>query len=242
VETFSKYFLYFLAYSFIGWLWEVFLSLVRTHRFVNRGFLNGPYCPIYGFGALIFLQLQRFTQRPLELFLIGAVAACALEYFVSWILEKIFKARWWDYSNWPMNLNGRICLYGFIVFGISSAVLPTVHTSISGVVDSWPTDTRNIIGAVLFVLFLIDIASTNTAMAKFNQTLRKYQEKFKLPSFIQQKIDQGRQILNFQQRRILKAFPDFISIRYEDAFKHIRQLNEKYSKKLKESKFKPIRK
>lgn len=242
METFSKYFLYFLTYSFIGWAWEVFLSFVRTHKFVNRGFLNGPYCPIYGIGALLFLQLQYFTDRKVELFFLGAVIACALEYIISFTLEKLFKARWWDYSDWPMNLNGRICIYGFIVFGIASVIMPSVHANVAALYDSWSENFRNVLSIVLAVLFVADIASTNASLAKFNKVLRKYQEKLKFPAFIQKKIDQGKQIFTFQQRRILKAFPDFISIRYEEAFKHIRQLNEKGEKKFKESKFKPIRK
>ena len=120
--------------------------------------------------------------------------------------------------------------------------MPSVHTNVASLYDGLSDQFRNILSIILAVLFVADIASTNAALAKFNKALRKYQEKLKLPLFIQKRIDQGKHAFSLQQRRILKAFPDFISIRYEEAFKHIRQLSEKGEKKFKESKFKPIRK
>jgi len=238
-DTISVYFLYFLAYSIFGWAWEVFLSFVREHRFVNRGFLNGPYCPIYGAGALLFIQFQHFTDRPVELFFGGAVAACIMEYIVSVALEKAFKARWWDYSQYPMNLNGRICLYGFIVFGIFSAVMPHVQGVVAGYINSWPIDLRRAISATAMVLFIVDLCATTSALAKFNEVLRKYQKHFKLPLFIEQKLNQGRQIFSFQQIRIMKAFPDFISIPYAESMKRLRQLNAKARAQFKKDKFQP---
>ena len=75
------------------------MSLVKEHRFVNRGFLNGPYCPIYGVGGLTFLFAGQFVDNPIALFFIGGTIACILEYITSYTMEKLFKARWWDYSK-----------------------------------------------------------------------------------------------------------------------------------------------
>lgn len=110
--------LYFFIYSFCGWLMETVLCSVRERRFINRGFLNGPICPIYGCGILLILifllpvrdGISRIEVALPVIFLAGAVLASAVEYFTSWIMEKLFHARWWDYSDHSFNVNGRICL------------------------------------------------------------------------------------------------------------------------------------
>ncbi len=241
-EFFATYFLYFLAYSFFGWFFEVCISLVRLHKFVNRGFLNGPYCPIYGVGALIFLQLQLFTTRPIELFFIGAIAACSLEYFVSWLMEKLFKARWWDYSEWPLHINGRVCLYGFLAFGGFSAILPYIHAPLSSFILSIPTNIKYPLAIILAIFFIIDIATSNAAMAQLNKMLQKYQKHFKLPIFIEKQLQRGREAFTFQQRRILKAFPYFSSIKYAEPLKRLQKINEKAKKQFEKTKFKPMKK
>lgn len=97
---FEQWFLLFLVYSVLGWVWEsVFCSLWTTGHFVNRGFLNGPYCPIYGYGALLDLILLGRVDDPLLLFFISGTLCCLLEYFTSVAMEKLFHARWWDYSH-----------------------------------------------------------------------------------------------------------------------------------------------
>lgn len=107
--------LYFFLYSFLGWAQETVQCSIKERRFVNRGFLNGPICPIYGCGALLIftflLPIKRgiaspFLAVPL-VFLCGAVIASALEYVTSWVMEKLFHARWWDYSDKKWNINGR---------------------------------------------------------------------------------------------------------------------------------------
>ena len=123
--------LYFFMYSFCGWLMETVLCSIREHRFINRGFLNGPLCPIYGCGILLILtfllpvrdSIPRAEVAVPVIFLAGAVLASAVEYFTSWAMEKLFHARWWDYSSMHFNLNGRVCLAGFLVFGAFGLIL-----------------------------------------------------------------------------------------------------------------------
>jgi len=171
--TIQEIFLCFLIYSFFGWLWEDGMSLVKEHRFVNRGFLNGPYCPIYGVGGLAFLYTGQFVDNPIALFFIGGAIACVLEYITSYTMEKLFKARWWDYSDWPLNLNGRICLYGFIAFGGASVGIRYLHPHILDFVRSIPS--MNTWALVLAILFALDVLSTNHSITRFNNFLRKYQ-------------------------------------------------------------------
>ncbi|WP_312280984.1 putative ABC transporter permease [Oscillibacter sp.] len=116
--TLSEVICYFFFYSFLGWLYESLLcSIFGEHRFINRGFLLGPYCPIYGAGTILSWLVLRNSKSVFVVFLTAAVLCCALEYVTSYAMEKIFHARWWDYSKMPLNLHGRICLYGGVIFG-----------------------------------------------------------------------------------------------------------------------------
>ena len=114
-----KYFLYFIIYSFIGWCLEVICKLFQYKRFINRGFLIGPLCTIYGYGvlAIVFL-IGKDTSDILAVFLKAIFVCSLLEYFTSYFMEKMFNAKWWDYSTKKFNLNGRICLDTMLPFGI----------------------------------------------------------------------------------------------------------------------------
>lgn len=122
--------LYFFLYSFLGWAQETIQCSIKEKHFVNRGFLNGPLCPIYGCGALLIftflLPIKRGISSPLLavplVFLCGAVIASALEYVTSWAMEKLFHARWWDYSDKKWNINGRICFWISVGWGLLTAV------------------------------------------------------------------------------------------------------------------------
>ena len=118
------YFMLFIIYSVGGWIMECTLGVIQKHKFVNRGFLIGPYCPIYGCGGVLAtLILSKYSEDLVVLFILGIVIFSILEYFTSYVLEKIFHARWWDYSNYRFNLNGRICLIGMLFFGILGVVV-----------------------------------------------------------------------------------------------------------------------
>lgn len=114
-------------YSCLGWLMEVTLKYIEFHRFINRGYLIGPYCPIYGCGVVAMTVLVEEALRGRgsygDVFLAGMVVCGALEYFVSWLMEKLFHARWWDYSKKPMNLHGRIWIGNIILFGLGSVIV-----------------------------------------------------------------------------------------------------------------------
>ena len=114
-----NYILLFFFSSFLGWLMEVVCKLIQFRRFINRGFLLGPYCPIYGFGAvLVTLMLSRYADAPLTVFILAMVVCGVLEYLTSYLMEKLFHARWWDYSQKKFNLNGRVCADTLIPFGL----------------------------------------------------------------------------------------------------------------------------
>ncbi|MBO7633325.1 MAG: putative ABC transporter permease, partial [Lachnospiraceae bacterium] len=108
------------AFSFVGWIWEVSIHLVEDGMFVNRGVMHGPWLPIYGSGALmILIVLNRFRKNPWLEFLLAIVLCGVVEYFTSWLLEVNHGGtKWWDYTGYFININGRICAEGLLVFGI----------------------------------------------------------------------------------------------------------------------------
>ena len=158
IYIFLEYFIMFLMYSIVGWGIEVILTLINEKKFVDRGFLLGPYCPIYGYGMLLIVFLLKdYTENALVLFILSMVICLLLEYMVSYFMELLFKARWWDYSDKKYNINGRICLeYGFL-FGIGGTlIMYVVHPFILSVINNFSRLCILIIGITLLVLFIID--------------------------------------------------------------------------------------
>lgn len=118
-----RYFLCFAVFSFIGWLYESLYYTIQQKKRINSGFLSTCFCPVYGIGALLDLILLGRIEHPVLLFFAGMLITSILEYFVSWLLEALFHQRWWDYTNWPLNINGRVCIFGAMAFGILTVAL-----------------------------------------------------------------------------------------------------------------------
>ena len=118
------YFMMFIIYAIAGWIMECTLGVIQKHKFVNRGFLIGPYCPIYGWGGLLMtISFKRYLDDPFTLFIMIVLLCSLLEYFTSYFMEKIFKMRWWDYNHFRFNINGRICLETMIPFGLGGLLV-----------------------------------------------------------------------------------------------------------------------
>lgn len=144
----------------IGWLWEVGLYFVLDQRFVNRGILMGPWLPIYGGGGLfLYFLLYRLKKYPLLIFLLAALVCSALEYFCSWFMEELWGRRWWDYSDYFMNLDGRVCLLGAVVFGAGALLLVYFFVPrFEKLYEKLPPRIRKTAGLILLLLFLADAA------------------------------------------------------------------------------------
>ena len=176
-------FLYLMLYSFLGWFYESIYCSLREKHLINRGFLNGPLCPVYGFGALIILFFFQGREQEglLTLFLSSAVLTCILEYITSWLLEKLFHVKLWDYSQMKFQLNGRVCLLGAIVFGIFSVCLiKWIHPFFSGWIQKIPELWIYVVSGVMFVLFVLDIVVTVRALINLNQKLEEIQKAINL--------------------------------------------------------------
>ena len=111
-----RYFLCFAVFSFIGWAYESLYYTIQQRKWVNSGFLNTCFCPIYGIGAMLDLILLGWIENTYVLFIAGMFITSVLEYFVSWLLESLFHQRWWDYTNWPVNIHGRVCVMAGAAF------------------------------------------------------------------------------------------------------------------------------
>lgn len=226
-------------YSMVGWVYESLICSVEARHFVNRGFLNGPYCPIYGFGAVSDLILLGKMENPFLLFLFGAVVACTLEYGTSYGMEKIFHARWWDYSKRKININGRVCLLGAIVFGVFSVILICwMHPFLSGYVGLLPSAAWHGVFAILLIMLTSDCIVTIGGFAGFNQKLKEFSELLEpIKSGTLDKVRNSQtfitmnrtheclvQKLNYQQKRMITVFPKLKSIKYNDSLTELKKM------------------
>lgn len=172
----SCYIIWFFAYSFLGWCWEVSLRLVQHHVFVNRGFVTGPVLPIYGFGGLISIVILHPIPTLWLQFFVGAISAALMEYTTSWAMEKLFHARWWDYSNKPFNIHGRIYLLGVVTFGVMMVVVDRVFQPIlQRLTDFVPSLALEIAAGIMLTVFLTDLTTSIIRMKSFNQKLEALQ-------------------------------------------------------------------
>ena len=164
---------YFLIYSCLGWCLEVVYAAVTTGKLVNRGFLNGPVCPIYGFGMVIVLYaLTPLVDNTLLLYLGGVILPSALELVGGWALYKLYRTRWWDYSDYPFNIGGYICLEFCLLWGVGTlVVMRIVHPIIAGLVAMVPTLVGVILMCILYAVYATDVVATAIAASTLADTL-----------------------------------------------------------------------
>lgn len=149
---------YFLIYSFIGWLLETVYKSILQRKFVNSGFVNGPFCPIYGFGAVIlYLFLDGFKSNFIFVFMIGTIVFSIWEYIVGLFLEKTFNTKYWDYSNEKFNFQGRLCLFMSLTWGALGVLFTYVlHPFISSFLLKIPINVLNPVMALILIYLIVD--------------------------------------------------------------------------------------
>lgn len=259
----AYYFSLFIIYSCLGWIYETILCSTEEKTFVNRGFLNGPVCPIYGSGAVLVISTLGKIQNPILVFLLGILLTGVLEYLTSFIMEKLFNAKWWDYSERRFNIKGRVCLLGAVVFGLMTLlaiyILNPIIMNLLLKIDYKVLYLTSIIFAFIMIIDLIftvsNLIALNSRLAKLQNAINKYieytkikgskiieesklmkeqiaeesrlkkdrlkesfNEIFEESEFYTEKIKNIISIKNFQDKRIIKAFPHFKSTKYHEAF------------------------
>lgn len=160
MDTLVKYILLFFFYSAAGWCLETTYCSIGEKRFVNRGFLTGPMCPIYGTAALVLIIFiyNPFRDNPLAVFLLGIILCDIVEYATSFIMEKLFSARWWDYTYEFMNIKGRICLKHTLYWGVISIVfVKTIHPAVENLYSKLEGSYLNIILVAVLSVFVLDL-------------------------------------------------------------------------------------
>ena len=178
VYTLGQWLLFFFLYCFLGWVWESCYVSAKQHRWVNRGFLHGPLLPIYGFGAVIILWATLPVRGSLPLiFLLGMLAATALEYVTGAAMEALFKVRYWDYSQQPFNLNGHICLTCSLAWGAFSILLVRfLHPPVEDLVLRLPAFLVDPLAFLLTVVFTVDAVRSFQAAMDLREVLTRLTE------------------------------------------------------------------
>jgi len=211
MSLFLYYFMLFFIYSIIGWAVESVYVSCQENKLVNRGFLIGPYCPIYGFGCLLMvLYLGQYKDNIVTVFLLGLVICSVLEYFTSYIMEVLFKTRWWDYSDRKFNLNGRVCGWNALLFGIGGLIIVyLLHPMLLHILIECNKTALLIISICCFIVFVTDLIFSLNIVNRFKKTVTDLDLK---KDSTQEFSDMVREALlrNHRtfQKRLYTAFPN----------------------------------
>lgn len=171
-------FILFWTYSFLGWVIETTLVSFQNKKFINRGFFLGPYCPIYGTGGVLLLSLSEYRYDYLVVFTLSVFICSLVEYLTSYILELVYRVRWWDYSDKLFNINGRICLFNAICFGVLGVIAvcflnPFIITNINNLSNS----IKLTICLIILIITLTDMIITFNAMFDFRKSVMNLKTK-----------------------------------------------------------------
>lgn len=244
LNTLSLYeiFAYFFVYSFLGWVTEVAYHAIKTGKFVNRGFLNGPVCPIYGVGVVVILLiLGDWVSKPWLVLLVGILLPTAIELVTGWALETFFHNKWWDYSDRKFNFKGYICPEFALLWGLAVLlVVEVIHPGVAFLAGLLGEIAGDIVLAILGVLFLSDLVITVMQVLRLNRRLAELDEiatKMRFPAekigervaeatlaadqtlkrakaaFAEKKQRAVEAVVQKMPKRLLKAFPRLTSNR-----------------------------
>lgn len=227
-----KYFLLFMIYGFIGWIIEVCDVLIESKKLVNRGFLIGPCCPIYGVGCLlIILCLQSFASNTIILFIMSLIICSGLEYATSYIMEKLFNARWWDYSHIKYNINGRICLKNMLLFGIlGTVIIYIINPYFVSLINMLSNINLYIITIILAIIFITDIIISLRIIYTFKNTILSVSKDN--TDEINKKVHDILIKKSVLARRLRSAFPN-LEVRLKKTKKKIEKKVKEIEKKIK---------
>ena len=238
------YFLLFMIYAILGWCMEVTCKLIQYKRFINRGFLIGPYCPIYGYGAiLITFLLKKYTDDPIILFFMAIIICGTLEYLTSYFMEKIFKARWWDYSQKKFNINGRVCLNTIVPFGLLGLFImyisnPFFISKIQLLPEIW----LNILFWTLLVIYIVDNIVSGIVIRYVKKTEKIVGKDLDNTEEITKKVKEVLQNKSMLHRRLLNAYPSLEAVKIkikekkEEIKEKVEEQREEFTNKVEQQK------
>lgn len=237
-DTLFEVFYYFCWWSVFGWFLEVVVRTLETGGFENRGFLNGPFCPIYGFGVTIITHILEPIQDNFFILYISSSLICtSFELLVGILMQKIFRTKWWDYSHEKFNYKGFICLRIALLWGVGSVlVIRVVHPVILKAIHYIPHTAGNVIAAFIVFFILIDLGATLADVRNFNRRLKQvdtigkilHDKSIALGENISDEVlslNSKYERLSEQIRnsRIVKAFPTMKPSKYYSTFEKIKK-------------------
>lgn len=233
--NFMKFYLLFWIFSVFGWIMEEIVCSISEKKIVNRGFLIGPYCPIYGFGGLIMIFLIPYKNEPLICFILAAVLCSVLEYITSYIMEKIYKVRFWDYSNDSFNINGRICLRNSIAFGLLGLIsVSYIIPFFLNLLSKYTPFQLYLLFIIVFIMTLIDIIISCNIMNNIKRTIDVNLEKFKnndATNEIKKLVSKNLRDSKIFEKRIIKSFKN-IQKELDEVFDTIDDKIDEFKKKV----------
>lgn len=199
---------FFLVYAFLGWLGETALAAARKGRLINRGFLSAPFSPVYGLASVLFaLFLPELREDPIFLFLLGMILATALELATGVLLERIFRQKWWDYSDERWNFQGYICLKYSLIWGVLAVLsLFVFNPLLTRLIALIPRPLGNLLLLILFILLAIDFLGSWAALVQLNGALKEPTEISRRWKRISNALDNA--VTRYIQRRMARAYPN----------------------------------
>lgn len=220
-------FLLFISFSFIGWVSEVtYVGFFSAHKFINRGFLHGPICPIYGVGGILILSLPQIILKSWILLFFSSMILCTIvEYFASWILEKIFHMKWWDYSKYRFNIHGRVCLLNSLLFGVLSVLI--VYFVEPFILKFWQDFSlywQGFFASALLIILILDLIVTVKELVDFTVTMKKIKtfsenlrakfekEEWFLGETLQEKLNSVKEYAKLKKDQIHQTLLDRIEV------------------------------
>ena len=242
-----QWILLFFIYCFLGWCVESTIVSTREKRFINRGFLKGPFLPIYGTGTILILFVSLpLINHPILVYIAGLISTTILEYFTGWLMETIFKIKYWDYTDDKFNYKGRICLVSSLFWGVLTLfVVYIIHAPISNLISNLGNTTIIVLSIIASIIFIFDFVYSTYNVLDLNRILKfmtKIREEMETLSnqikektsslsstdlsLIKEKLsslkveyDKYAEKVNFFHKQIIKAYPSASSKKFNEASK-----------------------
>ncbi len=239
LEQIENYIALFFIYSIAGWIMESVSISIRNKKFTNRGFLIGPYCPIYGVGVLLItILLRKYNDDAWITFFMSLLICGTLEYLTSYVMEKLFKARWWDYSQRKFNINGRICLETLIPFGLAGTfIIYVTNPFFLRYINMIPEIVMHIVTGALLIIYITDMIVSFKIILNLKEMSKEFKDNTDEISDKVKKIIRKKMVL---YRRLVSAFPrikeNVVYEKWEDIKKKIEESKEEIRMRIDESK------
>lgn len=219
-----------LLYSFIGWFYEsTIFSLCEQGKIMNRGCFIGPYCPIYSVVCILSIYLLDGVDNSLKIVFIGGLSVCVVEYFTSVALEKVFHARYWDYSYFPLNINGRVSAVSGLFFGLAVLLLKkVVYPLCLDKMSLIPFEIKFYASIAIWIVFIVDVIFTTIAMCELNRKCKEIYDAW--DNYVEDKLDTINSKKDYLSKFIIVEKGKQMVVKFKNANAKLTELETRYIK------------